>query len=84
MTYLQKDLNSSRKSSYKTLLPAEGNEQERDETTTAKIKALESDLANLGDGFTINDDIRRKHDYFESLLKQNSIDPYGLPSGDRI
>jgi len=27
LTYLQKDLNSSRKSSYKTLLPAEGNEQ---------------------------------------------------------
>ena len=58
-------------------------EQERNDITTARINALESDLANLGEGFAIDDDIRRERDYFESLLKQNSIDPYGLPSGDR-
>ena len=58
-------------------------EQERNDTTTAKIKALESDLANLGEGFAIDDEIRRERDFFESLLKQNGIDPYGLPSSDR-
>ena len=57
-------------------------EQERNDTT-ARIKSLESDLANLGEGFAIDDDIRRERDYFESLLKQNGIDSYGLPSGDR-
>jgi hypothetical protein len=37
----------------------------------------------LGEGFAIDDEIRRERDFFESLLKQNSIDPYGLPSSDR-
>lgn len=59
-------------------------EQERNDITTGRIKALESDLANLGECFAIDDDIRRERDYFESLLKQNGIDPYGLPSGDRV
>jgi hypothetical protein len=58
-------------------------ESERNDITTAKIKALESDLANLGEGFAIDDDIRRERDFFESLLKQNGIAPYGLPSGER-
>ena len=58
-------------------------EQERNDATTERIKALESDLANLGEGFALDDDIRRERDYFESLLKQNGIEPYGLPSGDR-
>jgi hypothetical protein len=58
-------------------------ESERNDITTAKIKALESDLANLGEGFAIDDEIRRERDYFEAMLKQNGIDPYGLPSGDR-
>jgi heme oxygenase len=55
-------------------------EQERNDATTSRIKALESDLANLGEGFAIDDDVRRERDYFESLLKQSGIDPYGLPS----
>lgn len=59
-------------------------EQERNDITTTRIKALESDLANLGEGFAIDDEIRRERDYFESLLKQSGIDPYGLPNGDRI
>ena len=58
-------------------------EQERNEVTTARIKALESDLANLGEGFALDDEIRRERDYFESLLKQNGIEPYGLPNADR-
>ncbi|MFM7600808.1 MAG: hypothetical protein ACKO7R_06375 [Pseudanabaena sp.] len=57
-------------------------EQERNDATTTRIKALESDLANLGEGFALDDDIRRERDYFESLLRQNGIDPYGLPSGE--
>jgi hypothetical protein len=55
-------------------------EQERNDATTARIKTLEGDLANLGEGFAIDQEIRRERDYFESLLKQNGIDPYGLPS----
>jgi heme oxygenase len=58
-------------------------EQERNEATTSRIKALESDLANLGEGFALDDEIRRERNYFESLLKQNGIEPYGLPSSDR-
>jgi hypothetical protein len=58
-------------------------EQERNDRLSQQNQQLESDLANLGEGFAIDDDIRRERDYFESLLKQNGIDPYGLPSGDR-
>jgi len=58
-------------------------EQERNEATTAKIKTLETALTNLGEGFAINDEIRRERDYYESLLKQNGIEPYELPNSDR-
>ena len=58
-------------------------EQKRNDTTTARIKALESDLANLGEGFAINDDIRRERDYLLTLLRDNGLDPYVLPDGDR-
>ena len=58
-------------------------EQERNETTTTKIKTLEKALANLGEGFAIDDEIRRERDYFETLLKQNGIEPYDLPNSDR-
>ncbi|MEA5478891.1 hypothetical protein VB774_14790 [Pseudanabaena galeata UHCC 0370] len=58
-------------------------EQERNETTTKKIKTLEKALANLGEGFASDDEIRRERDYFETLLKQNGIDPYELPNSDR-
>jgi len=56
-------------------------EQERNDTTTARIKALESDLANLGEGFAIDDDIRRERDYLLSLLRDKGLDPYVLPNG---
>jgi len=58
-------------------------EQKRNDTTTARIKALESDLANLGEGFAIDDDIRRERDYLLTLLRDNGLDPYVLPEGDR-
>jgi hypothetical protein len=55
-------------------------EQERNDATTAKIKALESDLANLGEGFAIDADKDREIAYLTSMLKENGIEPYGLPS----
>lgn len=58
-------------------------EQERNDITTARIKALESDLSNLGEGFAIDADKDREIAYLTSLLKDNGIEPYGLPSGDR-
>ena len=58
-------------------------EQERNDTTTVRIKTLESDLANLGEGFAIDDDIRRERDYLLSVLKDNGLAPYALPDSDR-
>jgi len=58
-------------------------EQERNDITTARIKALESDLAKLGDGFAVDADKDREIAYLTSLLKDNGIEPYGLPSSDR-
>ncbi len=57
-------------------------EQERNDTTTARIKALESDLANLGEGFALDDEIRRELNDLKIWLRDRGIDPYGLPSGD--
>ena len=58
-------------------------EQERNDATTTRIKALEKALADLGEGFALDDAIRYERDYFESILKANGIDPYGLPSSNR-
>jgi hypothetical protein len=58
-------------------------EQERNRRLSQRNSQLERDLAKLGEGFAIDDDIRKERDYFESLLKQNGVEPYGLPSGDR-
>lgn len=58
-------------------------EQERNDATTARIKALEKDLDNLGEGFAIDSDKDREIAYLTSLLKDNGIEPYGLPSNDR-
>ncbi|MFN7717260.1 MAG: hypothetical protein ACK5QS_17570, partial [Pseudanabaenaceae cyanobacterium] len=55
-------------------------ETERNDATTARIKALEKDLANLGEGFALDDEVRRERDYFESVLKEHGINPYGLPT----
>jgi hypothetical protein len=58
-------------------------EQERDELLSQRNRQLEKDLTKLGEGFALDDDVRRERDYFESVLKQNGIDPYSLPSSDR-
>ena len=44
---------------------------------------LEQDLAKLGEGFAIDADKDREIAYLPSLLKDNGIEPYGLPNGDR-
>ena len=58
-------------------------EQERNRRLSQRNSQLERDLAKLGEGFAIDAEIHRERDFFESLLKQSGIDPYGLPSGDR-
>jgi hypothetical protein len=55
-------------------------EQERDEQLQGRIAQLERALAELGEGFAIEDDIRRERDYFERLLYQHGIDPWALPN----
>jgi len=35
----------------------------------------------LGEGFAIDDDIRRERDYLLSLLRDKGLDPYVLPNG---
>jgi hypothetical protein len=37
----------------------------------------------LGEGFAIDDDIRRERDYLLSVLRARGIDPYGLINNDR-
>lgn len=54
-------------------------EQERDDRLTDRISQLEKDLAYLGEGFSIDEDIRRERDYFEQVLKDRGIDPWGIP-----
>jgi hypothetical protein len=55
-------------------------ELERNDRLSDRINQLESDFIKLGQGFALDDEIRRERDYFESLLKQNGIEPYNLPS----
>lgn len=58
-------------------------ESERDERLTQRIQQLERDLSQLGEGFAIDDLTRQERDYFERLLKENNIDPWGLPEPAR-
>jgi hypothetical protein len=44
--------------------------------TVLRSKLSKQPLANLGECFAIDDEIRRERDYYESLLKQNGIEPY--------
>jgi cell division protein FtsB len=53
-------------------------EQDRNDATTARIKALEKDLANLSEGFAIDDDIRRELNDLKLWLRDKGLDPYDL------
>jgi len=57
-------------------------EAEWNERLIQRNQQLERALAELGEGFAIEDDIRRERDYFERLLRENGIDPWGLPHSD--
>lgn len=53
-------------------------ERERNERLTSRIQQLERDLTKLGEAFALDDQIRQERDYFERLLRENGIDPWGL------
>lgn len=55
-------------------------ETEWNERLIQRNQQLERALAELGEAFTIEDDIRRERDYFERLLLQHGIDPWTLPN----
>jgi hypothetical protein len=56
-------------------------EEERNALLSQRVQQLERDLQILGETFAIEDDIRRERDYFERLLRENGIDPWGIPGG---
>ncbi|WP_019500919.1 hypothetical protein [Pseudanabaena sp. PCC 6802] len=57
-------------------------EQELNEQLSQRVLQLEAILTQLGEAFALDDDIRRERDYLESLLRQQGIDPWGLPQGE--
>jgi hypothetical protein len=54
-------------------------ETEWNERLIQRNSVLERALTELGEAFAIEDDIRRERDYFERRLRENGIDPWGLP-----
>ncbi|NEP56577.1 MAG: hypothetical protein F6K31_06075 [Symploca sp. SIO2G7] len=57
-------------------------ETERNERLSQRNQQLERALAELGEGFALDDQIRGERDYFERLLRENGIDPWGLPENE--
>ena len=55
---------------------------ERQEQLTSRIQQLERDLTQLGEDFALDDQIKRERDYFERLLRENGINPWGLPENE--
>lgn len=60
----------------------ERTEDERNQLLSARVQRLEQDLEALGDAYALDDEVKRERDRFEELLRQNGIDPYGLPNGE--
>lgn len=58
-------------------------EQEWNDRLAEQVRQLERDLSALGEGFALDDDIRRERDALLDKFRQMGIDPYGLPDGDR-
>jgi hypothetical protein len=54
-------------------------EEERNELLSQRVQQLERDLQVLGNAYTTEDEIRRERDHFERLLRENGIDPWGIP-----
>ena len=58
-------------------------ETERNEQLGQRVQQLERDLRMLGNAYSAEDEIRWERDYYERLLRENGIDPWGLPgTGD--
>jgi hypothetical protein len=53
-------------------------EEERNTLLTERVQQLEQSLEILGQTFAIDDVARQERDYFERLLRENGIDPWGL------
>ncbi len=56
-------------------------ESYRNELLAQRNQQLERNLTVLGEGFAMDDELRRERDYLERLLRENGIDPWGLPEG---
>lgn len=54
-------------------------EAEWNELLIQRNQRLERDLSSLGEAFALDDQLRSERDYFERLLRDNGIDPWGLP-----
>jgi hypothetical protein len=53
-------------------------EQERNEMLNQRVRRLERDLQKLGEAYGMDDLARNERDYFERLLRENGIDPWGV------
>lgn len=54
-------------------------ETEWNELLIQRNQQLERDLSSLGEGFALDDQIRSERDYYERLLRENGIEPWGVP-----
>jgi len=55
-------------------------EQERDELLSQRVQQLERDIR---EAFWVDDEARIERDHYERLLRENGIDPWGVPgAGD--
>jgi hypothetical protein len=55
-------------------------ETERNELLNQRVQELEQDIR---EAFWVEDEIRIEHDHYERLLRENGIDPWGIPgAGD--
>ena len=57
-------------------------ETERNERLSQRNQQFERALAELSEGFALDDLLRQERDYFERLLRENGIDPWGLPENE--
>lgn len=57
-------------------------ETEWNERLIQRNQQLERALTELGEAFALDDQIRQERDYFERLLRENGIDPWGLPGNE--
>ena len=57
-------------------------EQERNDRISQRVQQLETDLAYLGEGFALEDEIRRERDHLLGVLRNNGINPYRSGEGN--